>query len=182
MSLRFCNKHERSTSPVLPCNLSTVCRPAVVSVSLVVLVLRVLAMGFQMHGDHWLGPRLTAGAVGSWGRLGAFVFRSALVRVILFIWGRGIVRAFLSSSRALAPWNGLSCKRLKVENQGREKEMPSKNNAKKKPIRYYRCYRCESIPEEEQISAVEVVSCLDLYTIIYKLKWAFDSHSTAAVW
>lgn len=120
VSKAFVTYTRKNSSPLLPCNLSTVCGPVVVAVSLRVLVLRISAIGFQTQGDHWLGPRLTAWAMGSWGRLGAFVFRSALVWVVLLVWGRGIVRAFLSSPGALALWIGLSYKGLRVENSGRQ--------------------------------------------------------------
>lgn len=73
-----------------------------------ILLLRISAAGFRTQGDHRLRLRPITWAVGSWGRLGAFVFRSALVWVVLLIWGRGIVRALLPSPGALASWIGLS--------------------------------------------------------------------------
>lgn len=84
--------------------------PVVESFSLSIVIFRISAAGFGTQGDHRLRPRtrLSPRTVGSWGRLGAFVFRCALVWVVLLIRGRGIVRAFLSSPGTLASWIGLS--------------------------------------------------------------------------
>lgn len=95
----------------LPCNLSTVAGPVVQSFSFKLVFPWVFAAALWMQGDHRLssGPGLRPWAVESWGRLGAFVFRSALLWVILVIvWGWGIVGAFLSSPRAFEQRVGLS--------------------------------------------------------------------------
>lgn len=129
----------KTYSSLLPCNLSTMTGPVLEGVSsLLGLVFRISAAWLRTQGDHrlGLGPRLTAWAVGGWGRLGAFVFRSALVWVVLLIWGRGVARAFLSPPGVLTSWIGLSCGGWtleKKEGNGTEKEMPSQNTGKKTP-------------------------------------------------
>lgn len=131
----ICNIQTHS-SPVLPCNLSTVGGPIVEGVSLMVLVLRISAARFGTECNHRLGPRMTAWAMRGWGRLGAFMFRSALVWVVLLVWGRGIVRAFLSSSGALAAWIGLSNRGWGRKNGGKRerKRYHQSTPLRKRPI------------------------------------------------
>lgn len=142
LSARLCLENTLSTLVnlcfFLPCNLSTVIGPTVEGLSLVWFLFRISATGFGTEGNHWLRSRLTAWAVRSWGGLGAFVFRSALVWVVLLIWGRSIVRAFLPSPGALTLWIGLNYRRWEEigEKKKKEKEMPSKNTTKKNPSRW----------------------------------------------